>query len=114
MSEHETKEQYVIGTITREPGSVTIATDRGEHVARMLGPNGFQDHAAMLERATSIVRAVNAHDDLLNALEALLEADVYADGEGLAYIAASDTVDGEKAVALARAAIGKAKAEATP
>jgi len=54
---------------------------------------------------------IAAAPELLEALEALLEADVYADVEGLCYIKHSDTEDGETAVKNAIAAIAKAKGE---
>lgn len=56
----------------------------------------------------------NSHDDLLEALQNLVEADLHADGEGLWNIADSDTEDGESAVKAARAAIAKATEELRP
>jgi hypothetical protein len=54
-------------------------------------------------------RLIAAPPDLLAACEALLAADLYADNEGIWRFADSDTTDGAAAVALARAAIAKAK-----
>ena len=68
------KETWIVGSAS---GDMTIATTRGEHVARMFGPNGFQDQRAMRRRADLIVRAVNAHDDLVAACRAAI-----ADAEG--------------------------------
>ena len=55
------------------------------------------------------LRRVNA--DLLEALEAMLEGELYADGEGICSFARSDMESGEHAVALARAALKKARPE---
>lgn len=56
---------------------------------------------------------IAAAPELLEALQALLSADVYADNEGLISIERPDTESGERAVAIAHAAIAKATG-ATP
>ncbi len=56
-------------------------------------------------------RLIAAAPDLLAALESLLEANVYADGEGMCYINETDTEEGMAAVKLARAAIARATGE---
>lgn len=48
-------------------------------------------------------------DELLAACKAMLEADIYADGEGICYFERTDTEDGVRAVKMARAAIRNAE-----
>lgn len=45
--------------------------------------------------------------ELAEALQDMLDADLYADAEGLCYFANSDTKDGKAAVAKARAVLAK-------
>lgn len=54
-------------------------------------------------------RLIAAAPELLEALNALLDADLYADGEGVCFIKHADTDSGERAVKMARAAIAKAE-----
>ena len=65
--------------------------------------DGLDTTNADWSNAEFIVRACNAHDDLLEALEALMRA------EGLTDDDYYETIDG--AMALARLAIAKAKGE---
>jgi len=53
-------------------------------------------------------RLIAAAPELLEALEAMLAADLYADGEGVWAFAIADTIEGAEAVSKARAAIAKA------
>jgi hypothetical protein len=54
---------------------------------------------------------IAAAPDLLDALQALLDADLYADGEGVVFFKNTDTESGERAVKMACAAIAKAKGQ---
>jgi hypothetical protein len=54
----------------------------GNRIAQVWGGDIVQDNA----RSALIVRAVNNHADLIEAVELLLSAYVYADGEGLVRI----------------------------
>ena len=67
------------------------------------------DHDELFANA----RLIAAAPDLLEALEALLDADVFADGEGLINVedGCLDTSFGEDAAHKARAAIAKAKGQ---
>lgn len=55
-------------------------------------------------------RLIAAAPELLEALVALLDSDVYADGEGLVSVSGGSTSENEEAVKAARAAIAKATA----
>lgn len=65
-------------------------------------------HSITKTEANANARLIAAAPELLEALEALLSADLYADGEGIHFIKNADTADGERAVQMARAAIAKA------
>lgn len=54
-------------------------------------------------------RLIAAAPDLYIALDAMLNADLYADAEGVWNFANSDTTEGERAVKMARAALAKAE-----
>ena len=75
----------------------------GDFIADCMGDDAHQSWVN--------ARLIAAAPDLLAALDALLEAQIYADGEGLVTVKYADTADGEAAVSQARAAIAKAKGE---
>jgi hypothetical protein len=63
------------------------------------------------DRAMDRARLISASPDLLAACEALLNADLDADGEGVWAIASTDTERGHDAVEMARRAIAKARGQ---
>jgi hypothetical protein len=99
MAEHTPGPWEVSDTsiVTKMAPDVCIAVieDDGEYAA----PRNVREANA---------RLIAAAPSLLAALKALLDADVYADGEGMAYIRDSDTEDGKHAVEMAKAAIVEA------
>ena len=105
-------------THTPTPWSIGHSMERnyiyggGSHLA-CIGSreNGFfiHDDGSLNEseaNAAFIVRAVNSHDDLLEALETLLALDT--DGEAGCRI---DPIEYGRALAMARAAVAKARGE---
>lgn len=98
---------WVVRTI--DQSLATVETQDGRYIIGNAGQLRADDwRTDHIERKAN-ARLIAAAPELLDALVDLLEADVYADGEGLVYIKHSDTDDGEKAVAKARAAIAKAQ-----
>lgn len=78
MAEHTPTPWIYIPNERFRPGTVLIWTSRGPGygaVAELSGPNPYPDTVALHEaNAEFIVRACNAHDDLLSAAKDLLEA----------------------------------------
>jgi hypothetical protein len=63
------------------------------------------------DEASANLRLISAAPELLEALKALLNAEVYADGEGVCAIANTDMDGSKKAVQAARAVIAKAEGQ---
>lgn len=69
-------------------------------------PKGSTEESKESQRQRGALMA--AAPDLLEALQAMLDGNLWADAEGLWYFEKSDTEDGQAAVRKARAAIAKA------
>ncbi|MDE2107557.1 MAG: hypothetical protein KGL39_60755 [Patescibacteria group bacterium] len=90
-------------------GDMKIADLRGwGHLTGVGGLRLSGEQAAEIQDATG--HLIAAAPDLYEALKAMLEADAYADAEGIVTFSSSDTESGQKALALARAALAKAEA----
>lgn len=109
MSKHTpgpwSAELMKIGTIKRGTSAYVLLDGDEYNIAMISSWKSQPDTAA---EAEANARLIAAAPELLEALEALLNADLYADGEGIHFIKNADTADGERAVQMARAAIAKA------
>ena len=101
MSSH-TPGPWHCGTSLNCPGQFFIG--QPGHCVTLAHVHNFPD-----DQREANARLIAAAPDLLAALKLMLDADVYADGEGIVSIANSNTRKGERAVLAARAAIARAE-----
>lgn len=101
----------------REPGELYRLT---QEIARRLEADVVHEHQnaiTLQDRngntcgSSSIIEAGGTYQELADALRLMLDANAYADGEGMVYFKDSDTEDGKAAVAAARRALAIAEAK---